>query len=117
MAGIAVPVLIVFWFTAAQAGMAIRRIVSGGNNGRFARRACSATDVYESPLILVAKNRPLRDANSRLADVLNDVLGAPDTTHEHNLIRVAVVSFSGVPHPHLLGDCCPDRLRVFSSGA
>ncbi len=26
------------------------------------------------------------------------------------LIRVAVRFFSGVPHPHLLGVCCPNRL-------
>jgi hypothetical protein len=31
-----------------------------------------------------------------------------------NLIRVAARFFSGVPHPHLLGVCCPDFLIVKS---
>ena len=30
-------------------------------------------------------------------------------------IRVAVRFFSGVPHPHLLGVCCPNRFAKFSN--
>ena len=30
------------------------------------------------------------------------------------LIRVAVRFFSGVPHPHLLGVCCPNRFFLYT---
>src|SRR5580692_8324135 len=33
------------------------------------------------------------------------------------LIRVAVRFFSGVPHPHLLGVCCPNRLLLAQTRA
>ena len=31
----------------------------------------------------------------------------------NDLIRVAVRFFSGVPHPHLLGVCCPNQFFLF----
>ena len=74
------PVAFFIWFVTAPAGTAIQRIVSGGNSGILASFVSTATDSYESPMMIFEKNPTLKRANERLSDFWCDVLGAPDTT-------------------------------------
>ncbi len=74
------PCCLIFWLVTAPAGMAVRRIISGGNHGSFANLICKVTDWYQAPMVIVYKIQPLRTACDALADWWCEALGAPDTT-------------------------------------
>jgi len=74
-----IPVLSVFWFITAPAGMAIQRIVSAGNGGPVAGIVCAATDCYESPMVYAGRIPALKRMNESLADRWCEWLGAPET--------------------------------------
>ena len=80
MVSVMILASLVFWFVTASAGMAVQRIVSGGNGGLVARFICTATDLYEAPMILLGRIPQLKRANETLADRWCQILSAPETT-------------------------------------
>ena len=62
-----------------------------------------------------AANKPLNlkvfgDLNDNVADLRDKSIDIPFPNRNIINIRVAARFFSGVPHPHLLGVCCPNFL-------
>ena len=68
---------------------------------------CSLQEEGEFPAFLrMAKTSGRNSLNGR--NLGNDVLTNCQRLEYNEIVWVAVRFFSGVPHPHLLGVCCPD---------
>lgn len=75
-----VPVILVFWFVTAPAGMAVQRIAAGSGPGPISRLIIDAAGWYQAPMQYLDKIPVLKRISDSLEARWCDLLEAPETT-------------------------------------